>query len=732
MSEHKGIGEGGKTIKEMLEENDRLYRETGCYAGITEPRLLREDPVKGELFHCRIMASLISGREITKMISGSPLVREIAELCIGLYTPEGDNIAQSTGIQVHIRCMGDVIKWMINKNYEEEVGINDGDLFWSNDPSIGGAHPADIYDILPIFWEGELVTWVCTVIMEPDIGAVSPNCMPAPNVERATDGMRFCAEKVGFNDRLRRDIELKIEQSLDMPQIFLLDRKGAIAANVRVREEVKNFIREFGLDYYKRAIRELIEEERRNQIARIRQRTVPGRYRDVVCLECYMAEQPVSWLPGKQDTIRLVPMQMDILPSGRLVLDFEGTGEWGWHPFNITPSGLWGGLSISLVQTLSYDGRANLGSLLPCDLKAPTDSMVNPGQLRLLATSLIWGSLIDVFSLWLGMLGAAYYVRGFREEVFNLRGCAGLVLAGYDQYGIKRPLLFGATGYFGPGARGVCDGVDCGGAVFTPEPDMGNAEVWELFVPQLEMARRLDPYTVGYGRFRSGLGIPMVMMIHGTKLAIASSNTGSLSDGIIPNCGMFGGYPGGKRNSILIRNTNVQELMEKRQPLCHEVGHPADPEFKKRIKGELFHSHHLPPPREVHDGDMTIADFCSGGGLGDPIERDPGRIKADLDNGLATEEMANNVYCVQASFDEKAKEWKIEEAATRDLRQAKRRERLARGAPMEQWWEKSRQRLLARDLDELLIEMYQNSMKMSQAFAREFRDFWALPDDFTL
>jgi hypothetical protein len=54
MSERKGIGEGGKSIKQIMTENEKLYRETGCYAGITDPHLLKEDPVKGELFHSRM------------------------------------------------------------------------------------------------------------------------------------------------------------------------------------------------------------------------------------------------------------------------------------------------------------------------------------------------------------------------------------------------------------------------------------------------------------------------------------------------------------------------------------------------------------------------------------------------------------------------------------------------------------------------------------------------------
>lgn len=62
MTERKGIGDGGRTLKQVLDENRGLYEETGCYAGIIEPHVLRDDPIKAELFHSRIMSALISGR----------------------------------------------------------------------------------------------------------------------------------------------------------------------------------------------------------------------------------------------------------------------------------------------------------------------------------------------------------------------------------------------------------------------------------------------------------------------------------------------------------------------------------------------------------------------------------------------------------------------------------------------------------------------------------------------
>ncbi len=47
MIKHKGIADSGKTLKQMLEENRRLLKETGCYAGITQPHLLKERSGQG-------------------------------------------------------------------------------------------------------------------------------------------------------------------------------------------------------------------------------------------------------------------------------------------------------------------------------------------------------------------------------------------------------------------------------------------------------------------------------------------------------------------------------------------------------------------------------------------------------------------------------------------------------------------------------------------------------------
>ena len=98
----------------------------------------------------------MSARETALNISASPIVKEIGELSFMLYTPEGDSIALSRGIIVHVHTASDAIKHMIRAGYEADPGIRPGDIFCNNDASIGDVHNADVLTIVPIFEQSDL------------------------------------------------------------------------------------------------------------------------------------------------------------------------------------------------------------------------------------------------------------------------------------------------------------------------------------------------------------------------------------------------------------------------------------------------------------------------------------------------------------------------------------------------------------------------------------------------
>ena len=140
--------------------------------------MMSSDPIGYEKLFSRIRGGLVSARETALNISASPIVRELGELCFALYTPEGDSLALSTGIIVHVHTMSDAIKWMVRNGYEDNPGIRPGDIFANNDPTIGDVHNADVQTFVPIFWEDELIAWAGGVTHVLDIGASTPGGVP--------------------------------------------------------------------------------------------------------------------------------------------------------------------------------------------------------------------------------------------------------------------------------------------------------------------------------------------------------------------------------------------------------------------------------------------------------------------------------------------------------------------------------------------------------------------------
>jgi len=732
----RGIGPAGKVLKDMLEEKERLFQQTGYYYGLKELRLAKEDPLRLEVMASRLLAAAIAGRETTRMISASPIVRDVAELAVAIYTPEGDCILQSTGIIIHIPLMGQVIEWMIRQNYEETEGINDGDSFTCNDNHIAGMHPADIYDITPVFWREQLVGWVGTVIMEPEQGALAPGCMPSGATERFVEGLRFSADKTAVNDQHLKSFERRISLGCRMPDLLLLDRKGALAANIKVREEIKKIIDEFGMLHYIEGVRELIEMERRAQLERVKRRTVPGKFHSPSTYEIYLT-RTIAPPHHSRDTITLVPWDFYIKPDGSYYLDFDGAGPWGWHSSNTSPSALMGAACLMLSPTISYTGKSNQGTLLTVDMNTPYDTFVNPSSPNV-ASGMFFSWSIMGGAIWMGQQSRAFFSRGFVEEFRSPTpmgmGTSGVsALAGKSHWGMDFGFqMMEPPGFFGSGAFAIRDGV-LSDLIFIPDSDMGNSEVWELVVPLLWMGRKFVPDTCGWGKYRSGRSIMGTYMVYKTDLLSLDTMSAGHCEKIGCNSGVFGGYPGQGGFGKILHNTNAMELIAQRKPLAHGEGYPGVGDLEQNIKGELIIPMGNAYVKTVAKHGDFIQCYMAGGasGVGDPIKRDTALVKEDLDSGVVTIDRCRRIYCVDATFNEQAEEWVIDEEKTVKLREQKRKERLAKGIPAKEWWHTRRDDIIAGKLPPMLKEMYNGSLAKGIRWPGEFRTFWQLPQDFT-
>ena len=620
--------QGGKKLKGMLEENEKVFKETGCYYGIKELKLKDEDLLKYERFVSRLLAACVGARDTVKYMAASPATREYMELVFGLYTPEGDCINLSTGIMVHVHTLSEFIKWMIRNDYEENPSIREGDIFVNNETWAGGVHTADIQTAIPIFYKGELVGWAAGVTHELEVGAHEHGSMTIFAPERFSEGHHVFAEKAGENNDFYKYYMNRVRYATRMADWIILDEKARLSGCLMIREEVKRVIEEFGIDYYKRAIREVIEDGRRIFIEKVKERLVPGRYKGVTHFA--MTLKGLRYVhPIASDDMLYTPIEVMVNEDGTIHLDFSGACRWGYHPFNCMPSAMDGGLWIATVQLLAYDGKVNDGAYLAVTQYLPKGSVVNCDY-PWAATSITWGLLIPAFAVFGMLISLGFFARGFLEEVFQPSAANSLMNFG----GITQYETMGAYSVFEmaanqSGARAVMDGIDSGYAIWNPESDQGNAELYELIGPAMWLGRRFVPNSHGYGRYRGGSGWTSQWLISKTNKFNASFSGLGVYAGYVK--GLFGGYPGPAWFALTAHDTNLKELIKKGYPT------PCTPEELVKmaesglLKGKVEVSKRF-VWTDLKEYDVVSLFYTGGSGYSDPIERNPELVCRDLEN----------------------------------------------------------------------------------------------------
>jgi N-methylhydantoinase B len=264
----------------------------------------------------------------------------------------------------------------------------------------------------------------------------------------------------------------------------------------------------------------------------------------------------------------------------------------------------------------------------------------------------------------------------------------------------------------------VLDGLDYAAAMWNPEGDMGDMEMWELIEPFLYLSQRVKPNTAGPGRHRGGSGYECLRLAWKTPF-YEMQNIGSGRCFI--QAGLWGGYPAAPGYRHNIRNTNLLELAAEQKHFPISEPDPADSALVREIKGDhQFDLETTSLPEVMREGDLYLCMFRGGAGTGDPLERPYESVMADLDGDFLLPRFAESLYGVVPG----------DENATVARRESMRSERGEQAVPVREWMKGERERILARDMIETVQRMYAESMRLSPRWAAEFREFWELPEDF--
>jgi len=244
-----------------------------------------------------------------------------------------------------------------------------------------------------------------------------------------------------------------------------------------------------------------------------------------------------------------------------------------------------------------------------------------------------------------------------REVVAISAGHRNLRHAGVNQYGKYAVSALGHGALDGTGARSYADGVNSWGGHLS----VANAEWFEMNFPVLYLFRRHARDAAGAGKFRGGVGAETAHIVHDAPEGKVKGITYGVSSSRNSGQGIFGGQSAAPSVIVHLEDTNVLEKIRNKQSIeeIADVGGRASTLAYKEF--------------EFKKGDVVYMKMASGGGYGDPLERDPQLVLEDVIDGLVSEQAAQEVYGVV--LDEKKEAADL--VKTKSLRANLQKKRLA-------------------------------------------------------
>lgn len=522
--------------------------------------------------------------------SFSPIVREGLDASASLFTIEGESLAQAVAIPLHLATMIPVVQRIASEF--PPSSMSEGDIYLMNDPYLGGTHLPDIALVMPIFAEGQLIAFAATMTHHQDVGGMSPGSIPTNATEIYQEGLRlpplkFRSGPDDFDQTIIRILRLNSR----IPDTFMGDIHAQVSACTVGAQRVAKLAREQGADMLQMIFAELLD--RSEKMTREALRAIPeGTYR-------YVDFNDNDGI----DLDQRIRIEVAVtIRDGKFTCDFTGTNPQVRGPFNVVPSGTQAAAYFALRTITGAHIPTNGGCFRAVELHLPEGSILNPVEPAPVnsrtatikrATGAILGSLRSVLPEVIGADAAGEMLA--------------LMFGGADSKG--RRYVVGELIAGGSGAGPHSDGVD---VIETDATNCMNlpVESLERDAPIRIHRTRLRRDSGGAGRQRGGLGIEREYEV--LQGEVVFTHRGERH--YCAPAGAEGGEAGMMARTVIYRASGVEEIVP------------------SKIVTRL-----LP-------GDRVLIETAGGGGFGDPVERDPEMLRADVANGKVSSAAALSVY----------------------------------------------------------------------------------------
>ncbi|MFQ5541390.1 MAG: hydantoinase B/oxoprolinase family protein [Candidatus Binatia bacterium] len=589
------------------------------------------DAVRFEMFLHRLWAIGEEGRTTLQRVTASPIVAQGGESMSSFYDPKGTMVLACSGHLRFAAASSDAIKTLIQW-FSRSPGFHEGDQFFFNDPYVAGSHTYDMMVIKPIFYQGELIAWVATSTHTADTGGL----LRGGATVIYHEGIRILGLKVVERGEFREDVFRTLTQQCRDPDYVGLDLKAMIAGNNVCASRYLGLVKKFGPDFVKAAAEKVIRDS--EQMARVKLRSLPD--------GTWTARQYVTTLDQKNR--RAVPQQIvcKMTKDGdELTMDFSGTSAQTDTDHNSTLPSTTAHMALALTNTLFWDVPWSDGKLRPIKIDVPLGSILNCSFPAACGSAPRVGNVL--VSTVCECVAKMLYASGSHEDVFastpgNLvfAGGPGFFYGGHNRDGVQVAQGMYDQHGSGLGATPQRDGVNTGGHMNIPSAGITDVERIEMQYPFIYFTRSHNQDGSGFGRFRGGLGSMRIFLVHGSDDCSTDYKPyGGVAQG---GFGLYGGYPTGT-GTLRVMVKGSPDLLER----VRKGEMPTDREaIQKGDWGEIYHPQGVPERVSLPNGTLVTDYIAGGGGLGDPLDREPEAVLQDYRRNGVSRRTAESIYGV--------------------------------------------------------------------------------------
>jgi N-methylhydantoinase B len=553
----------------------------------------RFDPFTVEILKDKLAATADEMGVVLARTSMSPIVYEVLDFACGLTDAGGRVVAQTNGLTLFTGTFGPQVRSMIDRHGLE--GMREGDVFATNVPYDGGTHTCDVCLIKPVVVDGRVVAFSVSVTHWIEIGGAVPGSIPPNATEIYQEGLQLPGLRVYDAGRRNDAIVELIAANIRLPRTGIGDLNAGVAAVSIGERRVLEACERYGVDLVLASFDRVLEHG--EQTARTALARIPN--------GVYRAEDVID---GDGVSREHLPIAVAVTVGDDWIhADFTGCAPQAAGPVNCSTGALLSACKTVVRAVTDPQARSNDGFFAPFSLTVPPGTVFSAEppaptgwyyEGASFANDLMWKALAPVCP---DRLGAGSYTS---------LCCSYLVgrLAESDElFVLAEPNVGGWGGSAGDDGESAL--------IATTDGDTYNfpVEVVEARFPVLVERYELNVVAGGgAGRHRGGFGVIREYRLHGARDAYGYVSLG----------------------------------LSERRPWSLDGGEQGTHNYLEYAHGDGRERHGRVARVELSDGDRVRSVTATGGGFGDPRDRDPERVRDDVLDDYVTVEAAESVYGV--------------------------------------------------------------------------------------